>query len=80
MFKLMSELYMRQNGMGNKNVKFSVLCCLPFLLLYASVHREGIGRVHQIERLQHHQALLQESWKEPAPSVRSAHPVTRWMF
>lgn len=65
----MSKLHMGQNEMENKNFKFFLFDCLPFLLLYASVYRERIARVHPIDRLQHHQALLQESWKEPAPFV-----------
>lgn len=40
--------------------------CLPFLLLYVLAYlEEHIVTGHQINRLLHHQALLQENLKEP---------------
>lgn len=58
-------------------IKLFLVGCLPFLLLYGSVCRERIARAHPRERPRRRQALLRGSWKEPAPSGRSARPAAR---
>lgn len=72
----MPKWYMSQSGMGNEDWRVSQ-GCLPFLPWSAWGCPGRSARVRRRERLQHHQALLRGSWKEPAPSGHWAPPVSR---
>lgn len=76
MLKVVPKWYMRQSGMVNEGWGVS-RGCLPFLPWSAWGCPGRSARVRRRERLQHHQALLLGSWKEPAPSVHWAPPVSR---
>lgn len=58
-------------------LKFFLVGRLPFLLLSGWVCRERSARARPTETPRRRQALLRGSWKEPAPSGRSARPAAR---